>query len=346
MIDIDIVSNKYKALISSINQSLTDYTLPQHVLALASIVFTQKIIKDIPNWKNIDQKLNGRYGGYLEVATIGYELAKQSDQELMGSFLEGIKRLQSRNSQELQRQIDDISLLGLAIGLSAIGTNNLPQKDYLSIKNWLIDILNNISSSSWTSRLRQLAGDILDYGGRTKSNPTNTSLDCLLLDEALRFSWPEQFLGQKPPIEEYQTLLAKFLLQPISEEDDFTRLVIRLVALESIIEEKSKNLFKQKDLDALHVLKRVKNRLDRQANMYKIIAKFFVVIVSFALPILGSWFLNSLVLGGITSALSTILSIWAFDSFLEKKILPYVYTSYDFDIKKYSELIELTSPSR
>ncbi len=107
----------------------------------------------------VSSELESTYGGYPDVAFLGYSLASEpSDSKLASLFLEGCERLRKRDTYSTRPFfLDDLAVLGVADGLAI-----LPQETQM--KSWLLEgIERNSHQSLWSSRMRHLASDLLAH---------------------------------------------------------------------------------------------------------------------------------------------------------------------------------------
>src|SRR5258706_6880145 len=129
--------------------------------------------------------LNPTYGGYANVAFLGFRFAANpTDEDLAKNFLEGYERLKKRdNAANRPFFLDDVALLGVADGLAA-----LPHVNHE--RSWLLTgIEQHSGQQQWSSRMRDLACDLLDRRGRLRVAINFNDINTLTLTLILRSIW-------------------------------------------------------------------------------------------------------------------------------------------------------------
>lgn len=172
------------------------------------------------------------YGGYPDVAFLGYSLASEpSNVKVASSFLEGCDRLRKRDTNSTRPFfLDDLAVLGVADGLAT-----LPQET--QVQSWLLaGIERNSGQSLWSSRMRHLASDLLDKRGRLKVGLSTDQTDELALELLLSGVWTAAFSEtQRLSTDQLHFLLKQLLSDSLPSEDDIERAGVWLVALDQIV---------------------------------------------------------------------------------------------------------------
>ncbi len=180
----------------------------------------------------VSSELESTYGGYPDVAFLGYSLANEpSDSKLASLFLEGCERLRKRDTYSTRPFfLDDLAVLGVADGLAT-----LPQETQM--KSWLLEgIERNSHQSLWSSRMRHLASDLLDKRGRLKVALSLNQTDELALELLLAGVWIAAFSDtERLSSDQMQLLLRQLLSDSLPTEDDIERAGVWLVALDRIV---------------------------------------------------------------------------------------------------------------
>ncbi len=173
-----------------------------------------------------------QYGGYPEVASLGFLFASNpSDSQLSTRFLDGIQRLQTRDTQ-MNRHffLDDVAVLGVADGLSLL-------PDAKAERAWLLDgIERTTTPSQWSSRMRSLATDLLDNRGKLRVGISDSGVDAISLEIVLRHIWRTPFSVVAHFSEDVLPTALKQLLSDVPpQSEELDRVVIWLEALEYIV---------------------------------------------------------------------------------------------------------------
>ncbi len=205
------------------------------------------------------------YGGYPALALLGYGLgAGNLNRDAAGpAFLLGLRRLRQRPEQALSDFLsDDIALLGVADGLAALRDNDSGER--AALRNWLITAADVVPApQQWSSRLRALAGDLLDNRGRLRVPPNEGGADAMAVDYALRPVYPARFAIAPVPSDAQRTSLLKALIsesEPAEGEPD--RAAVWLVALEEIVDAAISDVAPAVS-DAVRLLTKVQHALKR-----------------------------------------------------------------------------------
>jgi hypothetical protein len=176
--------------------------------------------------------LDPTYGGYPDVAFLGFMLAAEpTNAPLSQKFFEGCERLRKRDVASTKPFfLDDVAVLGVAEGLCC-----LPKAD--AVRGWLLDgIERSMGHSQWSSRMRQLAADLLDSRGRLKVALSNSQVDALALELVLSGVWTNAFSQTYRLSQEIQyDVLKRLLSDPPPNQDDIERAAVWLIALDRLV---------------------------------------------------------------------------------------------------------------
>jgi hypothetical protein len=201
------------------------------------------------------------YFGYPDVAHLGFCLNVKAlaTEDVTNAFIVGIKRLQQRSSSSLADfTTDDLALLGVAEGIAKLSSI----QDLNAEKEWLLQLVEAKTSSEWTSRMRALAGELLDSQGRLKVTP-RINVDTLALESVLRGVWPSAFYANPPlSIETLQLLLKSLLSEEPPQQGDLERAAVWLKALDTIVDVAVTRLLPNIS-DTVLILRRVQHAMKR-----------------------------------------------------------------------------------
>jgi len=212
------------------------------------------------------------YGGYPEVARLGYLLAGSycAIPECRDRFLSGISRLRQRTARASHLAGDDISILGIADGLASV-SDCTDQLELDAVKQWFTELLSSSSVpiyGSWTSLMRTVASNLVDNGGRVPTAPSSANIDAQALYIVMWHVWPKQF-GVAPAVspDSYRALFSQ-LLRYAPSESEFEKAVIWLKSLDLLVERSSTVLFPKSEREALAIsqLAEIKNKLESRAE--------------------------------------------------------------------------------
>lgn len=285
MTGIQLASESRQVLIDTIGKVISKS--PVHSLAFALRVCNTEIAQETGLADFLNKAVwDVAYGGYPEVAAMGFQIAARTDErnsELVGKFLDGLRRQKGRPDKALEAlSLDDVALLGFAEGIAVIQkTNQTPEIE--SLKQWILDLINlEPRRELWTSRLRDLAGDLLDKKGRLRSLPNWSELNFASLEIVLRDLWQGQQMNYDIlPMEFFGDLLSSLIKNANPKTSQIEELVVRLKAMDLLIEQNSKSLFPKADI-ALSMLGNIKHRLDLVAirnTKISMLLGFLVLVV-------------------------------------------------------------------
>lgn len=181
---------------------------------------------------DIATPLEPTYGRYPDVAVLGFSLAADPENiSTAQSFLEGCERLKKRDAASMRPFfLDDVAILGVADGLA-----KLPNE--IELRQWLFEGIERFNGQAlWSTRMRQLASDLLDGRGRLKITPNTSQTDEVALELLLSGIWKPLFLSTQRPSEAQQHHLLRHLLSDsLPSEDDIERATVWLIALDRLV---------------------------------------------------------------------------------------------------------------
>jgi hypothetical protein len=162
----ELLQRRKQYLSEVIKQSLPDS--PIHSRSFVARIMGETYLAQQPSQLQIQSSPEEiAYFGYPDVAHLGFCLNVETlaTEDVTNAFIVGIKRLQQRSSSSLSDfTTDDLALLGVAEGIAKLSsTQNLHVE-----KDWLLQLIEAKTSSEWSSRMRALAGELLDSQGRLK----------------------------------------------------------------------------------------------------------------------------------------------------------------------------------
>jgi len=268
MIGSQFASESRQVLIDAIRKVISKS--PVHSLAFALRICNTDVAQETGLADFLGKIVwDATYGGYPEVAGMGFQIATgagEKNSELVRKFLDGLRRQKGRPDRALEAlSLDDVALLGFAEGIVVIQkTNQTPEIE--SLKQWVLDLINlEPRREIWTSRLRDLAGDLLDKKGRLRSLPNWSELNFASLEIVLRDFWQElQMNHDVLPMEFFGDLLSRLIKNANPKTSQIEELIVQLKAMDLLIEQNSKSLFPKADI-ALSMLGNMKHRLDMVA---------------------------------------------------------------------------------
>lgn len=208
-----------------------------------------------------------RYGGYPEVARVGFFLGERPRSDVTDGFLDDYLVILERFSKRTGAGVsefaqDDIALLGVADGVSRLVSWEMPNARML--QGWLSDLADKHKApGAWSARARDLAADILDERGRVRTKVGRTSPDEGALDLCLREAWPHAFLSAPFPNEgSRQELLERLLADRAPDVGDLERASIWLRSLDLLVRQASQTMVTSAS-DVVRLLKNTQSALKR-----------------------------------------------------------------------------------
>jgi len=274
----------------SLNESLND--LEPHIFAFIHKIFSSnKELTDVlhKEIKRIsEQESIVVYGGYQNVAFLGFVISSEIPypDNFSKLFIDGLIRLIGRSGSGIDLiKSDDIALLGIIIGLTKIDIESIQiQSQVLEAQNWLINIIATSNGHNWTSRLRDLAGDLLDQKGRLRTSPDTSDLLVCALEIVIRKFWKSQFLpGEKLTKEFYIEFIQKLLLAHENTFNEPEKTTVCLQAIDILTNEIAETFFDKPNKAAVNLLGKIKSKIEitarRQARILQIIPFSIMLII-------------------------------------------------------------------
>jgi hypothetical protein len=266
----DILSARRNYLTKIIQDSLGDSE--SHSRAFAIRLLGKEYASEINLVPDADTIGNETvYGGYPPIASLGFLLGAGSTPSIDKKelFLDGVNRLSNRSEDGLKSLlVDDIAILGIADGLTQIKDDLLIQ-EVQAAKQWLVEVANTSTSTKlWSSRMRDLAGDLLDARGRLRILPESSDINARALEIVLHDVWQEQFIQTPMLSTEYGKLLKELLKASPPSADDLERAVIWLRAIDLSLDPAIEEILSQKGPpeEVVSILETIKGNLDRKAQ--------------------------------------------------------------------------------
>lgn len=204
-----------------------------------AIRFLGTILRNSENIPRFDLKSlaeNVQYGGVPSTAHLGYALAAKrlqgcSEPEI-GAFLDAVERIRSRSGDRLDDFLsDELSVLGVADGLSILGTQKTGAAEAIA---WLSELLAKAPRIGlWPDRLLDTASELMSPRGRLHLAVPGTEYDLLSLDLCLRGTWPNAYgPASYPGLDVQQDLMHALLTKPAPDVGDLDRAAVWLGALD------------------------------------------------------------------------------------------------------------------
>lgn len=240
-----IVTQRRSELINIIRKSFDNARL--HSKGMALRVLGRLSAAEILGERWFSLPYSTAYGGFPDVAYLGFAIGAnrsgQLPQDLVDDFVTGLERLRSLGDTRLRDFVsDDVAVLGVADGLSALSERE--DVPISSSRKWLLNILDiQPPATSWTCRMRALAGDLLDDRGRLRTRLSNDTEDALALEICLRECWPSAFreiayLDRGTRVR----LLSGLLAKPAPQVGDLEQAVVWLRGLDLLIREAAQEI--------------------------------------------------------------------------------------------------------
>lgn len=235
----EMLSYRMRELRKVVLASLDEASLASRGLALRLV---------LPNDLNMDGREHAHldlpgaisslaYGGIPAVAQMGFALGAATTavpDDAVQAFLLASSRIQGRASAGRHHLAnDDVAILGIADGLARVRAEGA---DTAQLIRWLVDLADGQPSGGlWSSRMRALAADLLDYRGRLKIDPGVQDGDALALELCLRRTWPSAFQSIGPPSRvRQQALMADLLLRDLPMLGELDRAAVWIGALRAL----------------------------------------------------------------------------------------------------------------
>ena len=278
----EILSSRHRILIELFQDSIKD--CEPHSKAYALCILGKDYSEDeVDSWLENLATDEGSYGGFPHVASVGFSLKNVTNttkEKFEPSFLKSLKRLQNRPPSVIEDSlaVDDVALLGIAVGLSSI--NHIGEIE--DIKTWLIQVIDSQRSKNWTSRMRDLAGDLLDPRGRLRKFPDFKITNVGALEIVLRYHWPQQFADPaNATLVEYRNLLKNLLLDSPPYAGDVEKTATWLNAVDLLTEGIVESLLPQTDRETemIGTLKNITTTLNKRAEKQTNLTMIFSLLV-------------------------------------------------------------------
>lgn len=197
------------------------------------------ILRNSENVPQFDLKSlaeNVQYGGVPSTAHLGYALAAKrlevgSELEI-SAFLDAVERIRSRSGDRLDDFLsDELSVLGVADGLSALGIQRTGAAESIE---WLSELLTRAPRIGlWSDRLLDTASELVNPRGRLHLAVPATEHDILSLDLCLRGTWPNAYgHASYPGLDVQQDLMHMLLTKSAPDVGDLDRAAVWLGALD------------------------------------------------------------------------------------------------------------------
>jgi Mitochondrial calcium uniporter len=267
MIEQQIISSQRILLITHIKRMLAESE--PHSAAFVLRILHNDSSLNLQNPNLIDTLASDvAYEGFPGVSGLGYMLGTEDLilQIHAASFLNGVGRLVIRSEAAIKNlAVDDVAILGLAIGLSIVKHRELEGID--AAQKWLIDIIDITPRTRlWSHRLRELAGDLLDCKGRLRVSIDQDDIDAKALEVVLRSTWPDEYEQVTSPSDKYYVRLLQELLSVRPQEgDEVEKVAVWLKALDLTVQYLTAASLPAYDRVALSNLETIKDTLDRKA---------------------------------------------------------------------------------
>ncbi len=207
---------------------------------------------------------DSRYQGYPWLAAAGYTLGAHATlpDPLVIAFQDGLSRLQQRtgNAQE-ELAGDDIGLLGIADGLSRLSGQS--DAVFEATHRWLLSLLQTPHRSvSWSSRLRDLAHDLLDNRGYLQVRIEARNERAFAAELVLRTIWPHAFRRVQPLERQELEALTRHLLAHPDIPNEPEEAAVWLRCLDILVDHASASLVPSIS-DTVRILTNIQHGLKR-----------------------------------------------------------------------------------
>lgn len=187
------------------------------------------------------------YGGYPEVARVGFALGGCDRSDVPEGFMEAHLKVLNRFSKRTGSSIsefaqDDIAVLGVADSISQLGSWEV--SSVRELEGWLVNLIEkHRTPGAWSARARDLAADLLDQRNRMRASIEVSRPEEIALELCLRETWAEAFRGAPPPDQPARESLLKSLLgEPTPDVGDLEKSSVWLGALDLLIKQAAQSL--------------------------------------------------------------------------------------------------------
>lgn len=253
----DVLSSRRAALANAIRASFghsrqVDGLVVRLALAYPRVqVLDSKAVNDFEFVATREEIL---YQGFPRLASIGFGLdCGRVNVTSYGDFLEGIVRLHGSGPKRIQTfGADDVALLGVSAGLAHLSSVQHTEVDRSKLddcRSWMLAIIDSQhDTSQWTTRMRLLAGDLLDNRGRLRTAPAIDDTDAQTLDLALRHVWPHAvLLAMQQDDSLRRRVLSHLLSDTLPQAGDLERSAIWLCVLSELAAREAETLLKSEE---------------------------------------------------------------------------------------------------
>lgn len=256
-------------LIQTIASSCRDAQL--HSVAFALRILGENVVPQLlTRLISVSDELT--YGGYPEVASIGFRIGLEhgNNDNLEAQFLDGVKRQRGRPLKALSAlAADDVAILGIADGLAKISrAHDIDEID--ASKKWLLELIDSLPEKRiWTSRARDLAGDLLDDRGRLRISPAFEPCSAGALEISMRDVWTQQFSQAAAlSVDIYEEFFSTLLRHEPPDVGQLEEAAVWLRAIDLLTKQTSEALFpkSEHEREAFTLLSAIKAKLDARAE--------------------------------------------------------------------------------
>jgi len=205
------------------------------------------------------------YAGYPELSRLGFDIgaSEAPSVDAVATFLQGIRRFMNNregSSSLVSYAHDDIAILGIADGIARIKPNHPECQECIE---WFLSVVTpSRTKSTWSSRMRLLALDLLESRGRLRTSIDTREVDELITDIVLRNTWSSQYIGVPGLAAETQQHVLKHLLIEAKPEGDIDRSATWLKALEVLVDAACNSVVPRVS-DTVNILRSVQHGLKR-----------------------------------------------------------------------------------
>jgi hypothetical protein len=183
-----------------------------------------------------------KYDGFPYLAYLGFAigngLSNSLEKPVVDAFILGFNRLQERSSTSFFKFLeDDVAVLGVADGIAKL--LSIQVQSAIQVKSWLIGLLNDFAPRNlWSSRMRDLAADLLDDRGRLREKIVENDTTKFALELSLFSSWSQAFRNSSYPEPQVRNYVLKSIISdPIPCQGDIEQATVWLKAVDILVDE-------------------------------------------------------------------------------------------------------------